>query len=248
MIILALDGLEKKLVEQFHCRHLQQSLYGNTSLDGFQLPKTVVLWSSFLTGRNMEPFVDPNLWEFKVPIEQTFLKYFKRPLALDLPGFSYGKEHVKERKLLQEFFQTKDEEGILEKYRQVAWTIHRQNKQKFLRAFGQGHDLLIGYFAIADVIGHLCFGNESEMKKIYLELDEISQVATQKTWGRPMLIISDHGMKAVGKFGDHTKRGFYSLNFSAQLSKTPKITDFFALIQNHARGNVFIASKKKKSP
>ena len=43
------------------------------------------------------------------------------------------------------------------------------------------------------------------------------------------LIISDHGMKAVGRYGDHTENGFYSSNRRLNL-KVPEITDFYNIL------------------
>lgn len=57
------------------------------------------------------------------------------------------------------------------------------------------------YFDLADMIGHLGFGIKEKMKIIYEErLKE----------GDKLLIISDHGIKAIERYGDH---GFYSFNF-----------------------------------
>ncbi len=231
MIILALDGLDLSLVKKFNCRCLQQTIFGQTDIGEFTLPKTVVLWSSFLTGRNMEFSVGADLWAFRVPKEQTFLRFFLKIKVIDLPGFSYRRDHVQERRLLKQFFQRKDEEKTLKRYNQTAWQIHQKTKREFLGALGGKNDLLIGYFALADVIGHLNFGNQEEMRKVYRELDQIAGETKQKMPEAKILVISDHGLKSAGRFGDHTSKGFYSLNFQADLPKTPKITDFFGLFK-----------------
>ncbi len=81
----------------------------------------------------------------------------------------------------------------------------------------------MGYFSLADVIGHLNFGNRSLMKMIYRDLDEIaSKIKT------PYLVLSDHGMKALGFFGDHSNYGYWST--STRELGTPRITDFAKLI------------------
>jgi hypothetical protein len=67
------------------------------------------------------------------------------------------------------------------------------------------------------------------MREVYMELDEIAKkVQKINDW---ILIISDHGMKAIGRYGDHTKCGFYSSNKKLNL-KNPKITGFFYVIKN----------------
>jgi len=82
---------------------------------------------------------------------------------------------------------------------------------------------VLGYFGIADVIGHLNFSNRTMMRHIYRDLDELASERNGK-----MIILSDHGMKQVGSFGDHSGYGFWSANFR-DLGK-PKITEFRRLL------------------
>ena len=85
MIILALDALEIKLVERYNCKNLMQLEHGQTDISQFKLPRTVVLWASFLTGKNMEKEIPiKTQWEFKLSPKQTFLKFFKTYKAIDL--------------------------------------------------------------------------------------------------------------------------------------------------------------------
>ena len=55
-----------------------------------------------------------------------------------------------------------------------------------------------------------------EMEEI---VDEINKIQDLK-----LIILSDHGMKAIGMFGDHSEYGFWSTNFKDL--QTPKITEF----------------------
>lgn len=85
----------------------------------------------------------------------------------------------------------------------------------------------MAYFNLADAIGHLSFGVSTKMKKVYEELENLAtKIRNADDFA---LIVSDHGMKAVGRYGDHTKRGFYSANQKLGL-KNPKITDFYTII------------------
>jgi len=77
------------------------------------------------------------------------------------------------------------------------------------------------------VIGHLSFGVKTKMKLIYSELDEIAKKVRETR--DKILIISDHGMKAIGRFGDHSNYGFWSTNFDVKLEE-PKITEFKRVI------------------
>jgi len=234
IIIFAIDALEHSLVEEFSCINLKQQFYGKTDISEFSEPRTMVLWSSFMTGKNKEKDVlaDGNreMWDKKWDIKETFFSRFKNPVVIDLPGFSYDlKAHEKSRKLLKEYFDAKDEkekDEIRKQYNKDAFDHHKKVKEEFFRALDGNHDIVLGYFSLADVIGHLNFGNRTMMKMIYAELDEIAT----KIKGRceKMIILSDHGMYAVGKFGDHSNYGFWSTSFDAGL-KSPKITDFYGL-------------------
>jgi len=227
MIILALDGLEYSYVKEFNCKNLMQENFGKTDISEFSEPRTVVIWSSFLAGKNLEKeILAKGLWDFKLKPEQTFLVKFKKWKVIDMPGFNYYKErHEKERALLKGFFEKRNS---IEEYDKIAFENHKRNKQEFFESLEQNYNLLIGYFNLADVIGHLSFGIKAKMKLIYKELDEIAQKVKEKN--SKVLIISDHGMKAVGRFGDHNNYGFWSTSFELEL-KNPKITEFKRIIE-----------------
>jgi hypothetical protein len=228
MIILALDALDLEQVKKYNCTNLMQREYGKTSLSDFQQARTVVLWASFLTGKNMESQIPlKTQWQFKVQLEQTFLKFFETYKTIDVPALSHKPSHIEERKLLKEYF---DEEVPLEKFDKVVWRIHYENKKEFFEAVDK-YDLLMGYFNLADSIGHLSFGINEKMAKVYYELDGLAE--TVKNTDDSILIISDHGMKPVGRYGDHSRNGFYSFNQKFGLN-LPKITSFYNLIRRFA--------------
>ena len=98
-----------------------------------------------------------------------------------------------------------EKESVRESYNRLAFEHHKKIKQDFINVLKESHDLVLGYFSIADVIGHLNFGNTFLMKMIYRDLDEIAEGIDS-----PFLVVSDHGMKPVGFFGDHSSYGFWS--------------------------------------
>ncbi len=227
IVILGLDGLEYEYVKEFKCKHLTQISFGKTDISMFSEPRTVVLWSSFLTGRNTEKQALKDLWNFRVKAEETFFSTFKNWHAIDVPSFTYIKErHEKEREMLKAFF---DGKASVEEYDEIAFENHAFVKQKFFEALEKEFEILMGYFSLADVIGHLSFGIKSKMKLIYQELDEIAKVAREKT--DKLLIISDHGMRAVGRFGDHSSYGFWSFSEKINL-ENPKLTEFRKIIES----------------
>ncbi len=233
IIIVAIDALEHELVEKFDCINLKQQFYGKTDISEFSEPRTMVLWSSFMTGQNKEAEIlakgDKEMWNTQFDVKDTFFVDFKNPLVLDLPGFNYDtKVHDRSRELLKQFFEKQgdEKEAVRKEYNKDAFDHHREIKDEFLKALEGEHDFVLGYFSIADVIGHLNFGNSIMIKLIYKDLDEI--VAKAKEKANKLIVLSDHGMKAVGMFGDHSEYGFWSTSFKDL--DNPKITDFKDII------------------
>lgn len=226
---MGLDGLEYNCVKEFNLNALMQESSGKTDLSEFSEPRTVVIWSSFLAGKNLENRVlalGKEFWKFKLRPDETFFSKFKKWKAIDVPGFTYKfKNHDREKKLLKKFF---DGKVSVEEYDRVAFENHEENKREFLESLNKGYEVLMGYFALADVIGHLSFGLRSKMRLVYEELENLAKKAREAC--EKVLIISDHGMRAVGRFGDHTTHGFWSFSSKLELSK-PRVTDFRELIE-----------------
>lgn len=235
IIILAIDALKYDKVKEFNCINIKQKYYGKTDISEFSEPRTMVLWSSFLTGANKEAEVlkDGNkaMWNKKWVINETFISAFKSPVVLDLPGFTYNMEvHKKSRELLKKFFEIQDrnkQKKAREKYNQFAFKYHAKVKKQFLKSLKKDNDILIGYFNIIDTIGHLNFGNNTMMRMLYKEMEEIADKVKHNS-NSNRIILSDHGMKALGSFGDHSDYGFWSTNF-INLG-IPQITDFYNLL------------------
>jgi len=226
MIILALDALDLEQVQRFNCKNLMQKEHGQTDLSHFKQARTVVLWASFLTGKNLEAEIPiKTQWEYKVKPEETFLKFFKTYKTIDVPAFSYKQQnHAEERKLLKGYFEDK---ATIEECDTVVWRNHKENKKEFFECLGK-FNLVMSYFDLADFIGHLNFGITEKMARVYHELDKIAEQV--KDSDDFILVISDHGMKAVGRYGDHSRNGFYSFNHKLGL-QLPKVTSFYDLIR-----------------
>lgn len=231
--VVAIDALEFNLVEEFGLPNLKQTYYGKTDISEFSQPRTMVLWSSFMTGENKEKEVladgDREMWVKKWYIGETFFSRFSDPVVLDLPGFSYDKDvHDRSRELLKAYFDTEDEDekkSIRSEYNKGAFEHHNQVRDEFVKALEGSHDFVLGYFSLADVVGHLNFGNKIMMKMIYKEMDEIVSLVQGD-----VIVLSDHGMKAIGYFGDHSDYGFWSTNFRDL--GTPRITEIMELVLN----------------
>jgi 3-hydroxyacyl-CoA dehydrogenase len=167
-------------------------------------------------------------WEFTLDVRDTFLRLFNQYKTIDVPSFSYKQpNHAEERKLLKGYF---DDKATVEEFDALVWRYHKENRKEFLDAVGK-FDLLMGYFDLADAIGHLSFGVVDKMKTVYEELEDLAKEI--KGSDDFILVISDHGMKAVGRYGDHTKKGFYSANHRLGLH-LPRITDFYNIMRSNA--------------
>ncbi len=230
MIILALDALDRQMVERYNCKNLTQTEYGQTDLSEFKLERTVVLWASFLTGKNMESMIPVETqWEFKLKPEDTFLRFFESYKAIDVPAFSLKEgNHEEERKLLKRYF---DNKASVEEYDAVIWENHEENKKEFFASLGR-YELIMGYFDLADAVGHLSFGVPSKIERVYAELEGMAK-KVRSSVDDSILVISDHGMKAVGRYGDHSRNGFYSFNRKLGLDM-PRITDFCEIMKEIA--------------
>ena len=225
--IVGIDGLEYEYVKEFAFPNLMQNNYGTTDLSEFEEPRTMVIWSSFLSGKNQEKRIlaEKEMWKFKLQPEETLFSKFNKHIAIDVPGYTQDMEqHNRERQAMKDFF---DDKTTVEEYDKMVFAHHNKIKEKFFESLGQDYDIVMGYFNAADVIGHLSFGLKAKMKLIYKEMDEIVKKTAEKA--DTMLVISDHGMKAVGRFGDHSDHGFWSFNKDIKL-ENPKPTDFYELL------------------
>jgi hypothetical protein len=147
---------------------------------------------------------------------------------MTLWSYSYDlSQHARERALLKEFFDAEgreEKEAVRAEYNRTAFAHHRDIRAKFTEALSEEHDFVLGYFSAVDVLGHLNFGNRTMMRMLYTEMDEIAGSIAS-----PLLVLSDHGMEAVGPFGDHSGYGFWSTG-DTELG-TPRITEFAGYIK-----------------
>ncbi len=237
-VILGYDALEYELVMKFKNTTLMQQRFGKTNLDGFSEPRTMVIWTSFLAGRNTEKEVlAGELWEFKIKQEDTFFSHFKRHVAIDVPGYTYDEEnHALNRKLMKEAM---EKTCPIEEYDQQCFDHHKKMKQEFFatldaactnkREGKEYPEIIMGYFALPDTVGHMSFGVEPKMRIVYDEMQRITKDVASRPEVDTILIIADHGMYPIGRFGDHSRHGFWSLNKEVDLG-TPNPVDFRKVI------------------
>lgn len=113
-----------------------------------------------------------------------------------------------------------------------VWKVFKRRRKECLHRFEEGGwKVFMAYFNFTDYFGHLFRGNLAKMSKVYSVAEKLvrdlkSKINSDQTL---FLVISDHGMKPVGRYGDHSNYGFYSVNEQLGL-QNPKITDFFQII------------------
>ncbi|KXA93203.1 hypothetical protein AKJ65_06535, partial [candidate division MSBL1 archaeon SCGC-AAA259E19] len=155
-VVFAVDALEYELVEDFDCANMKQADYGKTDISEFTEPRTMVLWSSFMTGENKEDEIlargDEEMWNTEFSLEETFFSNFEDPKIIDLPGYSYDRsQHERERELLKKFFEEAEGEDekkeVRKEYNRHGLEHHRRIKEEFLESLEEGHDFLLGYFS-----------------------------------------------------------------------------------------------------
>lgn len=219
MIILAFDGLEYGLVHEYGCPNLVQDSYGTTDISDFEEPRSVVLWSSFIAGENLEDVItmldDDQMWKYTVKPENTFFSGMGHKIT-DLPGYNYSyRDHKTERDCMDEFFDAPTELGRRQvRHKYISHILANQRtKRQHLQSIieERTHEIVLTYFSFTDTIPHLNMGSEGLMEYIYMEADDIVRWTREHT-EEPVLVLSDHGMKQVGDFGDHSDHGFWSIN------------------------------------
>ena len=132
MIILGLDGLEMEYVKKFRCKNLMQRFFVKTNITMFSQPRTVVIWSSFLTGKSKEKEIlektdKKTMWNYSLDVKETFFSSFNKVGVVDVVGFNYRKKlHKMERGLLKDFFVENIQE---DEYEKLVFDIHAKNKK-----------------------------------------------------------------------------------------------------------------------
>jgi hypothetical protein len=92
------------------------------------------------------------------------------------------------------------------------------------------------HFLFTDLLGHFYINRLEKMRQIYDKAKKVvAEIKKELSDDTLLIILSDHGMKPMGEinFGEHSKHGFYSLNYALNL-KEPHIKDFFTLIKKIA--------------
>jgi hypothetical protein len=284
--ILAYDGLDIELVEKFNLPNLKQEEYGKIDISDFEKIATPILWGSFITGENLEPYFTEKKGSmflrniFRVPYQfikknisakltvsirkrlekvgilqevtgeislRNVTRDLNRKTIFDLTDDSLGLNIPSYNLNRKPKCSMKDKiEGVLSDsdYWDNVWDCFDETKRELLNNLDR--DLVMAWFCPADWIGHIWRGDMEIMQKTYRILDNFAEMVKEKFDGW-ILIAADHGMKPLGRFGDHTNLnyGFYSSNRKLGLN-APKLTDFYGIIRDRIRGELDVTKYSGK--
>lgn len=172
-----------------------------------------------------------NRRDYNVPV---IFDYACDPVVLNVPSYNIEPVDSKLQRLLGACFEEGNRWKERVHFKDAVWRVFEERRKKaiqMIREKGSECDLFMFYWHTADLIGHLKRGDLMEMLYTYARLDrlvrDLKNAAGEETF---CLVVSDHGMKSVGRYGDHTNYGFYSCNFELELGN-PLITDFMGIIR-----------------
>ena len=182
-----------------------------------------------LLGFEHRPFYERTLEEFRSRKIETLFSVIPNSKALSVPPYQKWTDRQTQL-LLRQAIENKEKMSVFEEH---IWSIFEKKKEKCIKIIQKGNwNLFMTHFIPTDSLGHIFAGNLTKMFGIYLKAEElvedVKKIIEDETL---LLIVSDHGMKPVGKgtYGEHSDHGFYSSNVKLNLVN-PKITDFFDLI------------------
>lgn len=127
----------------------------------------------------------------------------------------------------------KEIESTLHKLKELEWNRFREIRERTLNSISYKWEILMSYNRLADIWGHIAFGDSDAMQKIYRALNSfVGEVKDRVDKSIFILVVSDHGMEALEgtKYGGkHSDHAFYSSNIPLKL-ENPNIIDFYSII------------------
>jgi len=265
VFILALDGLEFNLVEEWNLKYLKQKTYGKIEMGReyyaiYDVPYTPVVWHSFITG------LPPERHKITSPLTYGRLldKLRKATRFIRGKGKIARMLGIRPRTLTKRDYSQKTifdavpnsvaidvptynlenwmlnfSHKRLEDFISYVWKEYYERKRKTLEALKSPNwKLIMSYIRIADILGHSYFIiKKPKLRECYMELNQLSkQIKDLLPENTVMLIISDHGTQA----SSDGVTGVHSKHAFWSLNietdwKPQDITDFFDKILKWAK-------------
>lgn len=182
-------------------------------------------------GLRTRPYTKEDLERSNV---DTIFNYAKRSFIVNVPCYNIEAVDFELQRLLGRCFIEGSSAEDEERFERAVWRVFWERKKKCMQVLSERkdeYDLFMFYWHTPDLIGHLWGGNFIKMWRTYVRMDDLVRDLKRFVDDKTLcLVISDHGIKKVGHYGDHTNYGFYSCNFRLAL-KNPSIMDFKNIIQ-----------------
>lgn len=169
---------------------------------------------------------------------KTLLDFFDSPKCVNVPTFN--QKHWRINYSLRDVIQKKISES---EYESLVWKHFEENKKDLMDSLD--NNFILAWFKPPDLLGHIYRPNLDKMLEIYSRMDQLTKEVREAFDGW-ILVIGDHGMEPLGRFGDHSNLdyGYYSSNIELGLNN-PKITDFYEIIKRRIFGKKGEKIKKK---
>ena len=158
----------------------------------------------------------------------TIFDYAQYPIDIDVPCYSEDTYQEQRHDVTYAIGDPIAEKKVAEK----AWKLFQEKKTRVLNKLNDEWDLFMVHFYMPDVIQHLLWYRDTEIEKLYKEIDDTARLIQSNVEKSTLLLFtSDHGQKK----GLHTPNAFYSSNQPLNLNE-PKITDFAGIIRERLGG------------
>jgi len=159
----------------------------------------------------------------------TIFDIIKDSIAISVPTWNEDRVYQLIRKELVMAIGDKKRMKNLEKL--LLRDFNKKKRLLFTTIKRKKYNLVFCYFITLDTIGHMYRGDLGKMKRFYQLFDGMVKQLRETFQGR-IIIISDHGMKKVGNYGDHSRYAFCSFNFFVERPKS--IVDMFHIITSQS--------------
>ncbi len=232
VFVLALDGLDYRLVKRLRLRNLMQTSFGAlkvpTTSEGYAMSPEV--WATFLVGKRVtkefkrHPLVSL-LVELRKIIRLSFgigqrVKRLVEPRThypyLDydtflnhIDAYVYNFPYVNYDNLVFDILHNFNRGVPLDRTVELLYKLYRLRKEVILRLTKRNEKLVLAYMHFPDVIQHLLFRRKGKIYRLYYDINRFILKLSENINGK-FLIISDHGFDF--KRGIHSGYGFYSIN------------------------------------
>lgn len=159
----------------------------------------------------------------EIGIQTILEEYGDKAWHNSIPGLGYPGLSEKEIDML--------EKALEDPQARKAWTKHLKGKyekrvQELRYALKEKNDfdLIFWYTHYPDYAGHAYGGRKLQMMSMYLDLNKLTSWIKKKlNQNDALYIISDHGMKPLGKYGVHSNHGFFSSNDGNLINKPQEL-------------------------